>query len=86
MTIVRAIACLTPFPAEFITIIPVGLRPPGGPGGQKIAILWMVRDALGGIRGSSMSIFTGFSKDFEKFKIRKLKIGRNRFKMGYRYV
>ena len=30
------IACLTPFPAEFITIIPVGLRPPGGPGGQKI--------------------------------------------------
>ena len=35
MNIVRAIACLTPFPAEFITIIPVGLRPPGGPGGQK---------------------------------------------------
>ena len=35
MHIVRAIACLTPFPAEFITIMPVGLRPPGGPGGQK---------------------------------------------------
>ena len=36
MNIVRAIACLTPFPAEFINIIPVGLRPPGGPGDQKI--------------------------------------------------
>ena len=33
--IVRVIACLTPFPAEFITIIPVGLWPPGGPGGQN---------------------------------------------------
>ena len=34
----------------------------------------MVRDALGGIGGSSLSIFTGFSQDFEKLKIRKLKI------------
>ena len=46
----------------------------------------MIRDALGGIGGSSLSIFTGFSKDFEKLKIRKLKIGRNRFKMGYKCV
>ena len=34
----------------------------------------MVRDALGSVGGSSLSIFTGFSKDFEKSKIRKLKI------------
>ena len=82
MNIVRAIACLTPFPAEFITIIPVGLRPPGGPGGQKSNFFGMVRDALGGVGGSSLSIFTGFSKDFEKLNFQKLKIGRNRFKMG----
>ena len=42
----------------------------------------MVRDALGGIGGSSLSIFTGFSKDFEKLNFQKLKIDRNRFKMG----
>ena len=52
------------------------------PGVKKSKIFGMVRDALGGVRGSSLSIFTGFSKDFEKLKIRKLKIGRNRFKMG----
>ena len=42
----------------------------------------MIRDALGGVRGSSLSNFDGFSKDFEKLKIRNLKIGRNRVKMG----
>ena len=45
-------------------------------------ILGMVRDALGSVGGSSLSIFTGFSKDFEKLKFRKLKIGQNRFKIG----
>ena len=49
---------------------------------KNTKLLGMIRDALGGIGGSSLSIFTGFSKDFEKLKIRKLKIGRNRFKMG----
>ena len=49
---------------------------------EKSKIFGMIRDALGGIRRSSLSIFTGFSKDFEKLKIRKLKMGRNRFKMG----
>ena len=49
---------------------------------KKSNLFGMIRDALGGIGGSSLSIFTGFSKDFEKLKIRKLKIGRNRFKMG----
>ena len=44
--------------------------------------LGMVRDALGGIGGSSLSIFTGFSKDFEKLNFRIFKIGRNRFKMA----
>ena len=48
--------------------------------------LGMVRDALGGVRGSSLSIFTGFSKDFEKLNFQKLKIDRNRFKMGQTYV
>ena len=51
MNIVRAIACLTPFPAEFITIIPVGLRPPGGPGGQKIEIFWDGPGWSGGCSG-----------------------------------
>ena len=49
---------------------------------KKSEFLGMVRDALGGVRGSSLSIFTGFSKDFEKLNFQKLKIGRNRFKMG----
>ena len=49
---------------------------------KKSKFLGMVRDALGGIGGSSLSNFTGFSKNFEKIEIRKLKIGRNRFKMG----
>ena len=52
------------------------------PGVKKSKFFGMVRDALGGIGGSSLSIFTGFSKDFEKLKIQHLKIGRNRFKMG----
>ena len=51
------------------------------PGVKKSKFFGMVRDALGGIGGSSLSIFTGFSKDFEKLKIRKLKIDQNRFKM-----
>ena len=53
---------------------------------KKSKFLGMVRDALGGIGGSSLSIFTGFSKDFEKLKIQKLKVGRNRFKMGLKSV
>ena len=53
---------------------------------KKSKILGMVRDALGSVGGSSLSIFTGFSKDFEKLNFRKLKIGRNRFKMGQKYV
>ena len=53
---------------------------------KKLKFLGMVRDAFGGVRGSSLSIFTGFSKEFEKLKIRKLKIGRNRFKMRLKYV
>ena len=48
-------------------------------------MLGMVRDALGGIGGSSLSMFTGFSKNFEKLKIRKLKIGRNPFNMRSKY-
>ena len=40
----------------------------------------MVRDALGGVRGSSLSIFTGFSKDFEKLNFQKLEFGQNEFK------
>ena len=49
---------------------------------KKSNFLGMVQDALGGVGGSSLSIFTGFSKDFEKLNVQKLKIGRNRFKMG----
>ena len=44
--------------------------------------LGMVRDALGGVRGSSLSNFDGFLNIFEKLNFQKLKIGRNRFKMG----
>ena len=44
--------------------------------------LGMVRDALGGIGGSSLSIFMGFLKNLEKSNFRKLKIGQHRFKMG----
>ena len=40
---------------------------------KKSKILGMVRDALGSVGGSSLSVFTGFSKNFEKLKIRKLK-------------
>ena len=42
----------------------------------------MIRDALGGVPGSSLSIFTGFSKDFEDLKIRKLKVGQNTFEIN----
>ena len=52
------------------------------PGVKKSNFFGMVRDALGGVRGSSLSIFTGFSKDFEKLNFQKLKIGRNWFKTG----
>ena len=52
----------------------------------KSKILGMVRDALGSVGGSSLSIFTGFSKNFEKLKFRKLKIGRNPFEMRSKYV
>ena len=51
-------------------------------GALESNFLGMVRDALGGIGGSSLSIFTGFSKDFEKLNFQKLKIDQNRFKMG----
>ena len=44
--------------------------------------LGMVRDALGDIRGSFLSNVDGFSKDFEKIKIRSSKIDQNRFRMG----
>ena len=77
MHIVRAFPCLTPFPTEFITIMPVGLRPPGGPGGQKIGYFWDGpgwSQTLGGVRGSFLSNFDGFSKDFEKLNFQKLKI------------
>ena len=36
---------------------------------------------FGGYWGVIPSIFTGFSKNFQKLKIRKLKIDQNRFKM-----
>ena len=42
----------------------------------------MVRDALGGVGGSFLSNFTGFSKNFENSKIQNLKIDQNTFKMG----
>ena len=48
---------------------------------KKSKILGMVRDALGSVGGSSLSIFTGFAKNFEKLKIRKLQIGQNPFKI-----
>ena len=48
---------------------------------KKSKILGMVRDALGSVGGSSLSIFTGCSKNSEKLKFRKLKIGRNPFEM-----
>ena len=51
-----------------------------------LKFLGMVRDALGGIGGSSLSIFTGISKDIEELKIRKLKIDQNRFKMGLKTI
>ena len=53
---------------------------------RLIYFLGMVRDALGGIGGSSLSIFTGFSKDFEKLNFQKLKIDQNRFKMGLKSI
>ena len=40
---------------------------------KKSIIFGMVRDALGGIGGSSLSILTGFSKDFEKNDFSKIK-------------
>ena len=46
----------------------------------------MVRDALGSVGGSSLSIFTGFSKNVEKLKIRKFKIGRDPSEMRSKYV
>ena len=64
MNIVRAIACLTPFPAEFITIMPVGLRPPGGPGGQKIEFFWDGPGCFGGCRGVIPEYFYGIFEGF----------------------
>ena len=52
------------------------------PGVKKSKFFGMVRDALGGVGGSSLSNFEGFLNNFEKLKIQKLKMGRNRFKMG----
>ena len=42
----------------------------------------MVRDALGGVGGSFLSNFRGFSKNFKKSKNQKLKIDQNTFKKG----
>ena len=53
---------------------------------KKSIFFGMVRDALGSVGGSSLSIFTGFSKNFEKLKIRKLKIGRNPSEMRSKHV
>ena len=47
---------------------------------KKSKILGLIRDALGGVGGSSLSIFGGFSKNFENLKNQKLKIGPNPFK------
>ena len=41
---------------------------------KKSKILELIRDALGGVGGSSLSMFKGFSKKIEKLKIQKLKI------------
>ena len=49
---------------------------------KKSKIFGMIRDALKGIGGSSLSIFTGFLNNFEKLNFQKLKIDQNRFKMG----
>ena len=46
----------------------------------------VIRDALGGIGGSSLSIFTGFSKDFEKLNFQKLNFVQNQSKMLLKYV
>ena len=47
---------------------------------KKTNFLGMIRDALGGIGGSSLSIFTGFLKDFEQLNFQKLKNDQNRLK------
>ena len=39
---------------------------------KTIKFLGMVRDALGGIGGSSLSMFTGFLKDFENSNFQKI--------------
>ena len=49
---------------------------------KKNNLFGMIRDALGGIGGSSLSIFTGLLKDFEKLNFQKLKFVQNQFKMG----
>ena len=49
---------------------------------EKSKFLGMVRDALGGIGGSSLSNFKGFSKKTKKLNFQKLKIVQNRFKMS----
>ena len=46
----------------------------------------LVRDALGGVGESSLSIFTGFLNVFEKSNIRKSKIGQNPFNIRSKYV
>ena len=48
---------------------------------KKSKILGLVRDALGGVGGSSLSMFTGFSKQITKSKIQKLKNVPNPFKI-----
>ena len=53
---------------------------------KKSKFVGMIWDALGGIGGSSLSMFTGFSKDLENMNFQKLKIDQNRFEMGLKYV
>ena len=55
---------------------------PSASGVKTSKVLGLIRDALGGVGGSSLSNFEGFSKNFEKLNFQILKIGRNRFKMG----
>ena len=49
-------------------------------------ILGLVRDALGGVGWSFLNKFEGFSKEFEKLKIKKIKFVTHQFQMHYKIV
>ena len=50
---------------------------PSASGVKKSKKFGLIRDAWGGVGGSSLSVFRGFSKEVKKLKNQKLKIDQN---------